>query len=183
MPQFHDIGRYQFSPDDRLFFDTNIWITLFDCRTDLNRRESPDKIYAGALKRALTAKSQLFIHPFVVSEFVNRMVRDEHNFQVGMGVADKDFKKWRSSDVYRNFAPVVADQVRSFARVCAFVEHSFSREPFEKCLLAFEEDSRDLNDELLLQICENSDLTLVTKDGDFRHATSPILTANTTYLR
>ncbi len=185
MPQFHDIGHYQFSSDDRLFFDTNIWITLFDCRTNPDRRENPNfvNIYGGALKRATTAKSQLFTHPFVVSEFINRMVHDEHRFQVGLGVADKNFKAWRRSTDYRNFAPIVAAQTRAFTSSCTLIEHSFDSGTFGKCLLAFEEDSCDLNDELLLQICKDRRLTFVTHDGDFQQADIPVLTANPAYLR
>jgi len=184
MAQFHDIGRYQFSPEDRLLFDTNVWITLFDCRSDPPSRDpQKTKIYAGALRRATKARSQLFTHPFVISEFVNRMLRDEHNFQVSLQTADSNFKVWRHSPAYLDFAEVVAAQVRAFLKSCTLVEHTFNAVILEKCLAAFEEEARDLNDELLLAVCRDSGLQLVTHDGDFRHADIAILTANLAYLR
>lgn len=185
MSQFHDIGRYRFSSNDRLFFDANIWISLFDCRTDFHQTESSalaTKIYQGALKRALNAGSQLFTHPIVLSEYVNRMLRDEHNFQIHLGAASKDFKIWRSSSEYRTFTAFVAAQTRAFVQNCTFAKYNFNSESFDKCLLAFEEDSRDLNDELLLELCERCDFKLVTHDGDFQHANVPVLTSNRKYL-
>jgi predicted nucleic acid-binding protein len=184
MAQFHPIGRYQFSPEDRLLFDTNVWIPLFDCRSDAHTREAPNhtKIYQGALKRALDKKSQLYTHPFVVAEFVNRMVRDEHNFRVAFNTADRTFKTWRRSPEYREFAEVVAAQTRDFLKHCTLVQHAFDNTSVERCLLAFEEEARDFNDELLLEVCRSHNLRLVTHDGDFRHADIDILTANPAYL-
>ena len=184
MASFQNIGHYQFSAADRLFFDTNIWVALFNCRSDPDKQENPNltKIYNGAFARANKAGSQLLTHPFVVSEFINRMVRDEHNFQVGLNAADRNFKIWRRTTEYLNYANIVADSTRQFLEVCQLAEHTFDKSALEKCLLAWEEDSRDLNDEFLREICQSHNLKLVTHDSDFAYCELEILTANTRYL-
>lgn len=49
------------------------------------------------------------------------MLRDEDKFQSELEVANKDFKKWRRTSEYRDFAAVVAAQTRAFTKNCAFV--------------------------------------------------------------
>lgn len=185
MASVQHIGQHRFSLEDRLLFDTNIWISLFNCRSDPDKQEDANftKIYAGALKRTKTAQSQLFIHPLIASEFVNRMVHDEHKFLRGLNQTPRDFKAWRHSSQYQPFAAVVASQARNIIQNCRFVEHSFDAASFERCLSAFEEDPRDLNDELLLEICESCNLKLVTHDGDFGHTDVAVLSANPKYFR
>lgn len=185
MASFQPIGHYQFSAEDRLFFDTNIWVSLFNCRSDPDKQENSThvKIYNGAFARVQKANSQVFTHPFVVSEFINRMVRDEHNFQVDLNAVDRNFKVWRRTAEYLNYAAIVAASTRQFLDICQLAEHAFDKATLEKCLLAWEEDSRDLNDEFLREICESHDLKLVTHDGDFAHCELEILTANAVYSR
>ena len=186
MASFQAIGHHQFSAEDRVFFDTNIWISLFNCRSAPDKQETSQyvKIYNGAFARAQKANSQFFTHPFVVSEFINRMVRDEHHFQVGLGEADRNFKVWASHcGISELCCAIVADSTRQFLNICQLAERPFSKTALEKCLLSWEEDSRDLNDEFLREICAGHDLKLVTHDGDFAHCELEILTANATYLR
>lgn len=180
MANAQNIGQYRFSPNDRLLFDTNIWISLFNCRSNPNTQSEAEqvKIYGGALKRAKAAQSQIFIHPFVASEFINRMVRDEHNFLRQLDTAPNDFKTWRRSPSYQPFAAQVANAMRNIIRNCQFVEHSFDHASFERCLSIFEDDPRDLNDELIVSICQSCDLILVTHDGDFSHNNVTLLSAN-----
>jgi len=92
------------------------------------------------------------------------------------------FALWRGSSEYREFAEVVAAQTRSFIKCCTLVQHAFTEASLERCLLAFEEEARDLNDEMLVEVCRSHNLRLVTHDGDFRHADIDILTANPAYL-
>lgn len=184
MAQAQHIGHYQFGVDDRLFFDANIWIYLFDCRSDPDKKSGGDvvRIYNGAFARALKAQSQFWTHPFVISEFVNRMLRDEHNFLRQLGTVSSDFKTWRRSPDYRNYVELVAGRVRDIVKPCELIENNFDKSALLNCLLNFEEDSRDLNDEFLIEICRRHDLTLVTHDGDFSHSSLSILTANSSYL-
>lgn len=111
------------------------------------------------------------------------MTRDEHNFLRGLNEAPKDFKAWRNTSSYQSFARIVASSTRDFTQNCNFVEHTFDASAFERRLAIFEEEPRDLNDELILEICESCNLKLVTHDGDFGHSNVEILTANSRYLR
>lgn len=185
MAQAQKIGHYQFQASDRLFFDANIWIELFDCRSNRDKNINSDfrKIYNGAFARALKSKSRLFAHPFVISEFVNRLLRDEHNFLLKLNEAHSDYKMWRQSGSYRIYSEVVAARTRQILAPCTLIEDNFDNDALLDCLTNFEEDSRDLNDEFLIKICERHDLTLVTHDGDFSHCNLNILTTNSAYLR
>jgi len=184
MADAENIGRHQFASSERLFFDTNIWLLLFDCRSnrDISINADAKKIYSGAFKRALKAESQLFTHPFVISEFVNRLLRDEHNFLRNLNEAHNDFKTWRGTDGFRTYAAVVATRTRDILKCCRLIENNFDEPALLSRLTYFEEDARDLNDEFLIEICERNNLTLVTHDGDFAHAELKILTTNTNYF-
>lgn len=184
MVDAEQIGHHQFVPSERLFFDTNIWLFLFDCRSDrsINVDSKAQKVYSGAFARALKAKSQLCTHPFVISEFVNRLLRDEHNFKVAIGDAPEKYKTWRQQDSYRDYAEFVAARTRDILKYCELIENNFGKSALLSRLEHFEEDARDLNDEFIIEICKRNDLTLVTHDGDFAHTELKILTANTSYL-
>jgi len=179
------IVQHRFAPADRLFFDTNIWLALYDCRSDPHKQGNVEslKIYGGAVRRARQAQSAIFTHPFVVSEFVNRLLRDEHRFLRELSSADRDFKTWRRSGDYQRFAAQVAQSAREFLNFCNVIEDNFDKSALLSRLQNFEDDARDLNDEFLLEICARHGLVLVTHDGDFQHSDISLLTANKTYLK
>ena len=60
MANAQDIGRHQFAAEDRLFFDTNIWLLLFDCRSDPNLQTNPQasKIYSGAFAGVVASNTR-----------------------------------------------------------------------------------------------------------------------------
>ena len=184
MADAEHIGRHQFAASERLFFDTNIWLLLFDYRSnrDISINADAKKVYSGAFKRALKANSQFFTHPFVISEFVNRLLRDEHNFLRNLNEAPNDFKVWRGTNGFRIHAAGVATRTRDILKCCHLIENNFDKPALLSRLTHFEEDARDLNDEFIIEICERNDLILITHDGDFAHANLKILTSNTKYL-
>lgn len=179
------VFEHRFSATDRVFFDTNIWIKLFDCRSDPDKREGHEatKIYSGALRRALEAKSQLVTHAVVVSEFIHRLSSDEYHFCKQLEPSVGPYKTWRACAAGRSFARVLAAQTRQFLGRCECLPTDFSHQELSALVQKFEDDPCDFNDELVAALCLKHNLFLVTHDGDFARSDVPILTANTSYMR
>ena len=98
-----EVRHYNFTSQDRLFLDANIWLYLY---AQLKPQAHWVKIYSKVFKRILKAKSKVYTDVLVVSEFINRYARlrwriDESNF----GEFD-EFKDFRNSP---HFKPVAQD--------------------------------------------------------------------------
>ena len=63
------VGQHNFTCQDKLFLDANIWMYLYG--PPQNRRSSEVRTYSKAFKNILKASSQIYIDVLVVSEFIN----------------------------------------------------------------------------------------------------------------
>ncbi|MFZ5922436.1 MAG: PIN domain-containing protein [Chloroflexota bacterium] len=171
-----DITVYQFAETDNLFFDANIWLTLYGPQGAPNDPRS--QVYSNALAEAVRAKSQIWVDVLVVSEFVNRFARIEYDIRFPNKSRRPDFKQFRNSPDFHPISQAIAAAVRNILKFAARIESGFSVIDINNLLLEFEATPNDFNDQILAGLCKNNSLVLVTHDSDFKGKGVDILTAN-----
>jgi len=150
------IDRHQFRSDDKLLFDTNVWVFIYG--SQFRHPDRRDRLYSDAYKRILTTGCRIFIDTLILSEFVNVLSRLTYN-SLPPDKKSQDFKKFRHSASFR-------------------IESGFTSVDIEAVLKGVEDGKVDFNDQILTQLCIRQGLTLVTNDGDFRGSELTIITGN-----
>lgn len=171
-----NITTYRFSNSDKLFFDANIWMYVYGPQGAPNDPKS--RMYSTALANAIRANSNIFTDVLVVSEFINRFARIEHQTLFRTGQAPQDFKQFRNTNDFQPIAQAIAAAVRNILRYAARLESGFSSVDINALLAEYETTPSDFNDQILIGLCITNDLQLVTHDSDFRGKDVNILTAN-----
>lgn len=176
MSKAQDINGYRFSKTDKLFFDANIWLYVYGPQG--NPGDPKARTYSGALANAMRAGSLILADVLVVSEFINRFARLEHQALYVVGKAPQDFKQFRNSPAFQPVAQAIVAAVRKILKLAARTESDFAAVDINALLTEFEGGGYDFNDQVLARLCLSQNLKLVTHDGDFKKAGIDILTAN-----
>lgn len=176
MSKAADITTHKFADADQLFFDANIWLSLYGPQGAPN--DPRTQIYSNALAEAMRAKSQIWVDVLVISEFVNRFARIEYDIQFPNRSRRPNFKQFRNSPDFQPISQAIAAAVRNILKFAARIESGFSIIDINALLLEFESNSNDFNDQILAGLCKNNSLVLVTHDSDFKGKGVDILTAN-----
>lgn len=171
-----DITVHKFAETDKLFFDTNIWLSLYGPQGAPN--DPRTQIYSNALAKAMRAKSQIWVDVLVVSEFINRFARIEYDIQYPNRSHRPDFKRFRNNPDFQPIGQAIAAAVRSILKLAARIESGFSVIDINVLLTEFETSPRDFNDQILTGLCLANNLILVTHDSDFKDKGVNILSAN-----
>ena len=172
------VAQYDFTSQDRLFFDANVWLCLY-----LHQGSDGGywaNLYSDVFDHILGAKSQIYIDVLVVSEFINAYARKEWK---DSGLFPKNFKKFRNAPEFELVAQSIAKLVKRMMQYSSRVESRFPTLDMNKLLRDYATGSLDFNDQVIVEICRRNRFTLVTNDGDFRNQDIPILTANRRLLR
>src|SRR5437870_2654808 len=109
MATCRDIATYRFTNSDRIFFDANVWLSIYGPQGD--PRDPVARTYSAALSRILNGGLNVHVDALVLSEFANRYARLEFELRKQYGVFDK-FKPFRDSDDYIDVAAGIADAMR-----------------------------------------------------------------------
>ncbi len=169
-----DIRDYAFVEADHLLLDTNILMFVYGPQKQNDKRCED---YTDAFKRMCQGKSVLYIDVLIMSEFINRCTRLEMQLR-----KHKDYKKFRNSEDFRSIAQGIASNVRRIGQYTTRTNSPFQECPLDQMLYEFEAGQVDFNDQMLLQLCRNKNLMLVTDDGDCTSNDVTILTANSRLL-
>lgn len=180
-----DISAYTPLESDKFFFDANIWMYLY-CPLGGYGKDKPAK-YSGFLKKALEAKSSIFISSLVLSEVFNAWIRLDYNI-----LKDKDKskyadfkKKYRNTGLYRNQTLTIKAVVtRHIMKITKRVDDKFKNILLDD--LFKEIEASDFNDNYYLAMANCENFKIVTNDYDFafsREKSVPILTANNKTLK
>ena len=171
-----DIRYYNFTVQDKLFLDANIWLYLYG---PPKPRSYWRPIYASVFNRMLRAKSRIYIDVLVVSEFINAYARlkwrDASSYP-------NTFKIFRSSSDFKTIAQDIATHVKQIMKHCTRIESDFVTLPMDDLLADYISGDFDFNDQVITEICKNNGFTLITNDSDFTTQEIPILTANSKLL-
>ena len=167
-----NVRYYNFTPQDKLFLDANIWLYLYGPPKPRSHRVP---IYASVFNRILRAKSRIHIDVLVVSEFINAYARLEWQF---VARHFNSFKNFRSSSYFKPVAEDIAADVELVLSYCSKVESGFTTLPMNNLLNDYATGGFDFNDQVITEICKSNGFTLITNDSDFKTQEIPILTAN-----
>ncbi len=171
-----EIRHYNFTAQDKLFLDANIWLYLYG---PPKPRSYWRPIYASVFNRMVKAKSRIYIDLLVVSEFINAYARlkwrDTSSYP-------NTFKTFRSSSDFKTVAQDIATHVQQIMKHCTRIESDFVTLPIDDLLADYISGDFDFNDQVITEICKNNEFTLITNDSDFKTQDIPILTANSNLL-
>jgi predicted nucleic acid-binding protein len=171
-----EVLHYNFTLQDKLFLDANIWLYLYG---PPKPRSYWRPIYSRVFNRILRAKSPIHIDVLVVSEFINAYARLEWQF---VARHFNSFKNFRSSSYFKPVAEDIAADVELVLSYCSKIESSFIALPMNALLADYATGNLDFNDQVITEICKSNGFTLITNDSDFKTQEIPILTANQSLL-
>lgn len=166
------VANYNFTPEDKLLLDTNIWLFVYGPQKPSNHKVAT---YSRALANILAAESRIYIDVLIVSEFINTYARLRWNF---MGKPCGDFKRFRRSQDFKPIAKGIADDINRVLKHCCRVENGFETLDIIELIAKYAKGDADFNDQVIVALCQERGLKLVTDDGDFRRQGIPVLTAN-----
>ena len=169
----HDVRRYTFTPEDRLFLDTNIWWFIYVPQKPKATRQV--EVYSQVLRDIHEARSRIHIDVLVVSEFINAYARREWRSR---RPDIRDFKYFRQSEEFESVAAEIAHDVKLVTSQCEQLASGFDTLRIDEMMSAYGAGHSDFNDQVIAQLCRKEGLTLITHDLDFKHSDISILTAN-----
>jgi predicted nucleic acid-binding protein len=158
----------------QIFFDTNIIIYLF-WPTGKQKCENE---YATVFKKLMDNGNRKLIDLTVISEVFNRAFTTEFEKYKEIHKNYKLEKKaYRDSQAGQDtIEEIYALLKNTVFKYFEFVGKSFSKDDILGMLIV---DQMDFSDKVILKICRENDLVLLTNDFDFKSADIDILTANT----
>lgn len=169
-----NVDHYDFSDQDSLLLDTNIWLYIYGPQAPGDKRVVA---YSKALQKILHARSKIFLDVLVLSEFINRYARLEFDRFIGTE-KKSNFKNYRKSTDFKPAAKAIADACRRIAKNCLPIESGFTSANMEAIKKDYEDKQPDFNDQILAELCKSKGLKLVTHDGDFEDQGLTLITAN-----
>ena len=167
-----EVRHYNFTSQDKLFLDANIWLYLYGPQ---NPKAYWVAIYSTVFNRILKAKSQIYIDVLVVSEFINTYARQKKEL---VASHIKSFKAFRNSPHFKPVAQDIAADAKRVMSHCSQIDSGFATLAIDDLLTEYAAGDFDFNDQVITEICKSNGLTLITNDRDFRSQEIPILTAN-----
>lgn len=176
MTATRDIRSYSFSDSDRLLVDTNVWFSVYG---PVPYRRKRADAYSKALAAIKRARSLVYIDVCVMSEFVNHYARWEHRLT---GDQFTSFKDFRNSGYFTPVAKRIATCAMGILRSCERCNSCFTSIDESAVFNTFAAGDKDFNDQIIVEICKEKDLILLTDDGDFSALEIDILTANNRLL-
>lgn len=176
-----NLESYSFNEGEKILLDTNIWLYLYPAPKNPSTANSTlfTKQYSEAFKNLITAKAQPVLDYFILSEYLNTYSRIEWNCWKRKYT---QFKKFRNSDDFIS----VANSSKYFAKrildCCEINSLIYKKEDLNNALNDFSTSTLDFNDAILVEICKQKNLTLMTNDIDFKNCGIRILTTNSKLL-
>lgn len=171
-----EVRHYNFTSQDKLFLDANIWLYLYG---QPKPRSYWRSIYTNPFNRMLRAKSRIYIDVLVVSEFINVYARTQWRT---IAPHISSFKDFRGSTDFKPIAEDITAGIEQIMGYCVRIESGFTTLPINSLFADYSSGDFDFNDQVMTEICKSNGFTLITNDGDFKTQDIPILTANRTLL-
>lgn len=148
---------------DKVFLDTNVWLNLFPPGVGKPRTkmEKTGRLY----KKLLESKAELYTSSIVISEFLNSYARIVFNYYKETEPGRfNDFKRdFRISEEYKTLISQLDEIINmQILEDCKRVDDRFTQ--LEQELIS---EEYDVNDLIIMNICNLNQLKLITADADF----------------
>ena len=152
-----EIRHYNFTAQDKLFLDANIWLYLYG---PPKPRSYWRPIYASVFNRIVRAKSRIYIDVLVVSEFINAYARLKWRDALSYPNA---FKTFRNSSDFKPVTQNIATHVKQIMKHCTRIESDFVTLPMDDLLADYISGDYDFNDQVITEICKKQQIHLNNK--------------------
>lgn len=173
--QVYPIESYQFSGNDAVLFDANIWLYIYGPLSNISSQYR--YAYTLALRRIRGAKCRICLDPLILSEFINAYARFFYN-KLPLAHKPAEFKIYRNSADFKPVAEQIARKAQKILEKCQLTESSFLSRKMGAILHEYAGGDADFNDQMLAELCRANNLKMVTHDADFSFSNLTILTAN-----
>lgn len=157
---------YNIKKEDKVFVDTNILIFLFSPSSIIKSSTYQIQKYSAVFTKLVENKCDLYVNSHVVSEFINRCLRDDFNNNFNIN-GDKDYKKdYRGSVEYNTTIKIVLKQLKKFMVTSKHINDDFESFDLSKAYDTTSES--DFNDLIIADTVKKNNLKLLTDDNDFK---------------
>lgn len=157
---------YNIRKEDQVFIDTNILIFLFSPSSIIKSPTYQIKKYSAVFTKLIENKCNLYVNSHVVSEFINRCLRDDFNNNFNIN-GDKNYKKdYRGSGDYEKTIKIVLKQLKKFLEKSNHINDNFELFDISKAYESTKES--DFNDLIIADTVKKNNFKLLTDDTDFK---------------
>ena len=168
------IKEHEFQGEDHLLLDANVWLYTYG-PSDF-RSGDKDHIYNDAMTEMIKNKCKLYMILPILSEYIYRYLDKQLRLK---GISKDDLKAFRKTDAYKDITRLIEADVKEILELVKCCGPEFENSRASALLDGFLRCTLDFNDVIIEDFCmSNPKVTLVTNDGDFKHSTIPIITAN-----
>jgi predicted nucleic acid-binding protein len=165
MSKIHSIANYNPTAGESFFVDANVW--LFLCYPKGNYKRQEAEVYSNFIDKARRAGAKFYTSSQVLSEFVNRCLRNDFQLRFKNTSGNKDFKRdFRDTTLYtESLEQTVLPSIKNILKLSHRCPDNFDVCNFDQLL----DELRivDFNDACHLQVARRNNWILITHDGDF----------------
>ena len=166
------IKDYKVNPEDRFFFDNNIWMFLFASIANVSRTKQ--RAYSKFLADVCSAKATVFISSLVLSEYMNSCLRINHKlWEKTEGRSGTNYKKdYRITTDFATALETVKAEINIIMSLCCKTHDYFDK--IEVIDTFHNINTCDFNDAYYVELCKKGNYKLVTDDRDFQSVSDDI---------
>ena len=171
----------------KYFFDTNIWLFKLNEPATLNQYQKQYiDFFDNICKSTLSPKPKIIITAILLSEIVNRYLRD-----VGFKIyceenhLDKHNKElyktnYRKSEQFNVDYTFICSEIKAYHNFCDLQNDLFGSDVTLKVLLKNPNKGLDFNDSYYYHLSVKNNFSIVTNDSDFFVEDVEVITLNNT---
>lgn len=159
-----DIRTLQFDKEQPVFFDANAWLSIYPATSnETNRNWACD--YTDLYKRLTKYNAPIMINAMVMSEYINRFCRIEHEAYC-KSYKFVEYKEYRNSGDFKYTAAAAAGSAKEILETACQVGIDGELD-LESCVSDVKTGSVDFNDSVYIATCLRNGWPIVTNDSDF----------------
>jgi predicted nucleic acid-binding protein len=175
---------------ENYFLDANIWLKILAPKNKLTYK---DRGYLAFFEKLVNnTKARIIVPALVVSEVINRIIREVHfkkhissveRTTPGFVLPDGYYKNvFRNTEDYRIAYNLICDDIKSYNTSIDLINDEFGTTFKFKHILSNPPTSLDFNDYYYYNLCKKKGYFLVTDDKDFWVEDVEVVTMSNTLL-
>ena len=169
------INDYVPNSEDMLFFDANVWLTIYGPAPNHWSKKPCTSLYHSLIKNQIP----IYTNTIIISEVINSWARLEFNQQrLELGFEPQEFKKYRESELFEDVAEEISIVVEAILRWSNGSDSNLESMSMDDIVSKYRTGAYDFNDLIFSDICKTNGFIFVTNDHDFCGLCETVLTAN-----
>ncbi len=169
-----------------IFVDANILIFNF---MPFNGDKLTERVknYTKAFSLLLTSNNNFFINVLVISEFINRFIKQGFEMYISENQLSKSYSfkhEYRKTDHFYESLEMVSSIVKNkILKYMTIAEVDYNNDVLAELSLDLVKYKIDFNDLNFIKLCRDKNFILFTDDIDYQNMPIDILSGNKGYLR